>query len=102
MLDVTSTPVPIDPLIFTALDAIKPFADDFGRVYLQGDNLTTHKDEGDGAIYSVPGLSTEGVYQIEMLLKLKDVATTIDLSTYPSPCHFYGERLRGAIIGMRL
>lgn len=102
VLDVQSAPVPLNPLIFAALTAIKPFADDFGRVYLQGDDMRTHLDDGAGAGYTVPGLGAEGVYQIEMIARLEGVATSIDLSLYPAPCHFFGERLRGAIIGMRL
>ncbi|QFR59683.1 hypothetical protein P6F33_gp82 [Pseudomonas phage Quinobequin-P09] len=48
------------------------------------------------------GFPFEGVYQIEMLKLLKDVAQKIDFSAYPNPCLFYGDRLRGAIVGMRL
>lgn len=102
VLDVPNAPVPIDPLIFPALTAIKPFADEYGRVYLQGDELTTCTADGEGAGYIVPGLGAEGIYQIEMLTRLEGVATAWDLSLYPAPCHFVGERLRGAIIGMRL
>jgi hypothetical protein len=37
-----------------------------------------------------------------MLMLLKGKIKQADFTTYPSPCVFYGERMRGAIIGMRM
>lgn len=96
--------------LFEGCEALKPFADKMGRVYLQGDTMRTHTDPNEGASYlleeqTLDGIETlplEGIYQIEMLNLLKGVATSIDLSLYPSPCIFYGDRLRGAIVGMKL
>jgi len=36
-----------------------------------------------------------------MLNLLNGNANSIDWSAYPSPCMFFGDRLRGAIVGMR-
>jgi hypothetical protein len=64
--------------------------------------LRTHLDEMEGAGFAMDGFGFEGKYNIEMLNLLKGVATTIDWSGYPGPCMFFGNRIRGAIIGMRM
>jgi hypothetical protein len=37
-----------------------------------------------------------------MLKLLEGVATHADFTRYPNPTLFFGDRLRGAIIGMRM
>ena len=102
VLDKPSNPSDMDSRLFEGLEVIKPFADKLGRAFFHGEAVKTHIDEGEGASFDMVGFPFEGVYQIEMLKLLKDVAQKIDFSTYPSPCLFYGDRLRGAIVGMRL
>lgn len=102
VLDKPANPIPINERIFEGLDTIKPFADKMGRVFIQGDTLLTHLDGDAGASFEVTGLNCEGVYQIEMLKLLQGAANTADFSAYPAPCLFYGDKLRGAIIGMRV
>lgn len=102
VLDRESNATPIDPRIFEALATIKPFVDKMGRVFIDDGTLSTVQDStAEGASYDIPGLPFAGIYNIGMLNLLKDVVTHADFSAYPSPCLFYGERLRGAIIGMR-
>ena len=48
------------------------------------------------------GLNAQGIYQVDMLNCLKGSVTSMDWSLYPAPCLFFGESLRGAIIGMKL
>jgi DNA polymerase III sliding clamp (beta) subunit (PCNA family) len=101
VLDQPCTPQPVDSRIFEALEVIKPFADKLGRVLFQGGSMCTHEAEGEGASYAVDGLAVDGVYNIEMLELLQGVAVQVDFTTYPKPCLFFGENIRGAIIGMR-
>lgn len=101
ILDVPCSAEPIDERIYEALDTIKPFVDKLERVYIQGGNIATTLIEGEGASFDIPDFPHEGVYQLRILNLLKGVATSIDFTSYPKPCIFYGERLRGAIIGMR-
>ena len=102
VLDKESNPVEIDPEIFSGLETLKPFVDKLGRVIFKGDGtITTHKDEAEGASYEVPGFNSTGIYSLEMLMLLEDRVEMIDWSLYPKPCLFFGQRLRGAIIGMR-
>jgi DNA polymerase III sliding clamp (beta) subunit (PCNA family) len=93
-------PQPLDERIFEGLEVIKPFADKMGRVFLDKEAVKTHLEDGLGASYELPGFKAEGIYQIEMLNLLKGVAKQIDFSKYPDPCVFYGDRLRGVIVGM--
>ena len=101
VLSVKSNPLAVPDGLFAGLETIKPFADKMGRITFQDGYLRTSLIEGEGADYYVEGLHTDGSYYVEMLLLLKDAATSIDFSLHPKPALFFGERLRGAIIGMR-
>lgn len=100
VLDRPSNPLPIDPRLFTALQSVKPFTDKLGRIFFGDGMLSTHIEPNEGASYEVPELQHEGVYSFEMLGLLDGTVTKIDWTMYPGPCMFFGDRLRGAIIGM--
>lgn len=102
ILEGESNPQPIDERLFLGLEKIRKRADAMNRVFIKGGVLSTVEDDGEGAQYTVPGLQCEGAYAIPMLELLKGVATRIDFTTYPKPCLFYGQSLRGAIIGMKM
>lgn len=93
---------PIDPRLFLGLEKIRKRADAMNRVFIKEGVLSTVVEDGEGAQYTVPGLQCEGAYSIPMLELLSGVATSIDFTTYPRPCLFFGEKLRGAIIGMKM
>ncbi len=101
ILDVPVNANILDTEIFEALTVVKPFVDDMGRIYFTGSGITTSFSESDGAEYDIDGFTHNGVYQLEMLSLLKGRATSIDFTPYPKPAIFYGDRLRGAIIGIR-
>lgn len=101
ILDQPSNPQPLDARIFEGLDIIKPFADKLNRVLFRDGALCTHEQDGEGARYEIEGFSVPGVYNVGMLELLNGTAHTVDFSTYPKPCLFFGDRLRGAIVGMR-
>lgn len=102
VLDKPCTPVPMDERLFGALTKIKSFVDKNGRVLIGGGRVRTHDDDNIGATVEIPDLQWDGIFNIEMLKLLEGVVTTIDWSAYPAPCLFYGDRLRGAIVGMRM
>jgi DNA polymerase III sliding clamp (beta) subunit (PCNA family) len=101
VLDVPSNPVEFDERIFKGLQVIKPFADKIGRVLFQDGRMTTHDSADEGAAYETGTKLPDGIYAIEMLALLEGVATKADWSLYPKPAMFFGNRLRGAIVGMR-
>lgn len=92
---------PVPEGLFEALRVVKPFTDKLGRVVLSDGFVRTHDTEGEGAVFDLPAAQHASIFNLEMLELLEGVATSIDLTAYPRPCHFFGERLRGAIIGMR-
>jgi DNA polymerase III sliding clamp (beta) subunit (PCNA family) len=103
VLSVPSNPVSLPQGLFQALEDLAPFTDKMERVYLHPDGrVHTHLDEGEGAsvdLESVAGL--EGCYNHKHLASLDGVAHKIDLTTYPAPCMFFGDKIRGAIVGLR-
>lgn len=101
ILGVSNNVKPVPENLFEGLEYIKPFVNETSTVYFIDGQLRTHRDDGIGASYQVEGLPDEGVFRLEMLYKLKDAATQIDFGTYPAPMVFYGNQLRGVILGMR-
>lgn len=94
-------PTSIPEGLWEALVEIKPFVDEAGRARLSPGKVFTHVEDGTGASVEVPAITTEGCFHYDQLGRLRDVANSIDLSGYPGPCLFYGDNLRGAIIGIR-
>lgn len=101
VLNRESAPQPLNAELFDALKTVQPFVDKLGRIHFTPGRVQTSLEEGEGAGYDLPGFEHTGIYQIEMLKLLEGTAQAIDWSTYPNPCMFFGERLRGAIIGMK-
>lgn len=101
VLNQPSTPKPIPPELFVGLENIKPFTDKLGRVYMRGGALHTHDETDAGASHAVEGLEAEGIYNVDMLQLLDGSAEAVDFGLYPKPCMFYGDHLRGAIVGLR-
>lgn len=96
-----SVQMPLDRRLFDGLEAVKHFIDKFGSIYFNPEGIRTEAVEDEGACFDIPGFGVEGRYNAAMLALLAQSVTTIDWSTYPGPCLFLGDRLRGAIIGMR-
>ena len=100
----------LDTELFNCLEKIKPFAERDGRVYIESATARTHYNEADGASAMFRESKTVGVYNIDLLLQLKGMATDWDASRYnveddrglATPIIFYGENLRGVIVGFRL
>lgn len=101
LLDQPSQPRPLPEGFFEALAKIKGMSDGASRVYMTGGALHTHADHDEGAAYELD-LPCDGLYNVHMLGLLKGVVKTIDFSLYPGPALFFGDKLRGAIIGMRM
>ncbi|MBL4904263.1 MAG: hypothetical protein JKY62_16695 [Desulfocapsa sp.] len=95
-------PKPLAEGFFEALIDIAPFAEETSMVMFINGAICTHKDEGLGASAEVDGLPEEGAFNHKYLSKLEGLAEKIDLTLYPTPCIFYGDKLRGAIVGMKL
>lgn len=99
MLDQPCKPLPVDPSMFIGLSKLRAMADGASRVYMKDGALRTSLGEEEGASYELT-LPFEGCYNMQMLGLLDGVVTSMDMTLYPGPCLFFGEHLRGAIIGM--
>jgi hypothetical protein len=110
VLDRPSQPAPVPPDFFPDLARLAPYADASRRVFIQGDTLRTHVEDGLGATAVVEGLEERirGVYNLDLLRSLDGLVATIDFSLYPQPALFFGPVtdagypvLRGAVVGMK-
>lgn len=99
MLNKDSNPIPIDPEIFNGLSILKPFTNNMGAIYITPGMLSTSSDLTTSANYEIPSINFNGIFNVDMLSLLNNTATKIDWTT--SPCLFFGDLLRGAIVGMR-
>lgn len=107
MLAQPCNPLPADPALFVGLEKLRKMADGANRVYLKDGALRTSLDPDEGSSYELPIPEgavdrAEGLYNLQMLSLLDGVVTSLDLTLYPGPCLFFGDRIRGAIIGMRM
>jgi DNA polymerase III sliding clamp (beta) subunit (PCNA family) len=88
--------------LFESLEKLKSFTDSMGRcIFLNNRLVTSYYDDTNGAEVDIEGLKEGPIFNINMLNLVGTVATTIDFSTYPKPCLFYGDNIRGAIIGLK-
>lgn len=102
VLDAKCNAQPIPKELFEGLNTVIPFKNKLGQIFLKEDLMHTHDDITEGASFDFEWPYSDAIYSLEMLQLLEGVAKTADFSSYPAPCIFYGDRLRGAIIGMRL
>ena len=90
--------------VWNGVEQILPLADkETCAVYVSADCATTHEgDKGAAVSYGkVFRVDKPAILNIEQFHALRGVAKTIKLSTYPKPCPFFGDGIRGSIIGIR-
>ena len=104
VLNVASNPVPAPAGMVKALESLAPFTDKLERVFITADGKlqTSLTEDSEGASFELPTVTFQGCYNYKHLLTVLEVAKKIDFTQYPAPCLFYGDNIRGAIIGMRL
>lgn len=97
-----STPVVISAELFESVETLVPFVGEIPKIYFMPDGtITTDAVDGQGAVVEVAQFGAVGVYNIHQFLLLHNVAKTIDMTQYPAPCMFFGDNIRGALVGMR-
>lgn len=101
ILDRQANPSPIPDGLWDAAADLLPFVDELGRLFLTPGQVTTGHGDGAGAAIEVPGIQADGCFNAQQVMLLKGVAKTLDLTGYPGPCAFFGDQIRGALIGMR-
>lgn len=101
VFNMEATPSPIPEGFFAALETLRTFNDDLGRVYVHATRLSTASDEGEGAHVELDTGANAGIFILKQLQLLDGVATSIALDAYPKPCPFRGDKLRGVILGLQ-
>jgi len=102
VLDKESSPIAPPEGLFEAAEDLHPFVDELGRLFFTPGLISTGQVDGTGASVEIAGLTMEGCFNSEQLLALREMIKTIDFTMYPRPCMFFGEKLRGALVGMRI
>ena len=92
---------PVPAYFFDALSRLDAFVEKHGRLYFREGVVATSTDEGVGASMELPGFNAEGAYHLSQMRLLEPLATSIDFSRFPLPALFFGDNVRGAIVGMR-
>lgn len=102
ILDKESLQLPPPAGIWQAVEDLAPFVDDLGRLYLNAGSVSTGQTDGTGASVDIPELTASACFNFAQLRLLGASIETIDFSSYPKPCLFFGEGVRGAIVGMHI
>jgi len=96
-----ATPTEIREELFDLLEDLRPFTMETNAIYFRENAMMTFPEEGEGATVEVEGMGDHGVFNVNMLALLKNVAVQADFTRHPNPCPFYGHKVRGVILGMR-
>lgn len=94
---------PVSTEFWEALETVAPFTDNkFACVYLDGNTVSSHPaGDAQGAAVEVSDSNLIGIYSHKMISMLHPVAKVIDFSAYPGKVSWYGDSVRGLIMGMR-
>lgn len=91
---------PVAHGLFAAVEKLAPFIDGKSApLYFLDGRVATSLHEDDGASIDVEGLVGGPCFNLKQMQSVGEVAKTVDWSLYPGPCIFYGENLRGIILG---
>lgn len=101
--DTNIDPQPVPEEFFNAVEKLRPFTDSLNTLHLNDDGVISTADiEDTGAHLEItPCTALGGAYSADQLLRLRGVANSADWSFYPKPCPFFGDMLRGVLVGLR-
>lgn len=102
VLDRENNAKPFPEGFFDAVSRLDAFVEKTGRLHLRGGIVATSAHDGEGALVELDDFGGVGCHFLSQMAKLEKVATSIDFALWPSPCLFFGDMLRGAIVGMRV
>jgi DNA polymerase III sliding clamp (beta) subunit (PCNA family) len=94
-------PVELNVRLFDALRTIKPFANKLQQAFIGDGAIRTSLSDEEGATVEFPDMQHTGIYGVDMLQLLEGIAVKIDWTAYPRPCLWFGNKIRGAIVGQR-
>lgn len=97
-MDVQSYPVEAPAGLFEAVETVKAVTEN-NRVYFEGDRVQSHESDQVGAQYDVPGLVGGKCFDPALLMKAAPFVKTYDITTYPDRMLFFGDNVRGVVMG---
>lgn len=93
---------PVPEGFFEAVKRLDAFTTKENHLFFRGGVIATSATEGDGALMELDDFGGIGCHFLVHMIKLDGIATSIDFSTWPRPCLFFGDLCRGAIIGPQI
>lgn len=99
ILDVKCFPQPIPNGLFEGIAAVADFNEN-GWVTFADGKVQSHRSDQEGAQYDVPGLKPGLQFSGKLIGAISGFATTIDLTAVPNRAFFFGENIRGAVMGI--
>ena len=102
LLDKDCMPEKFPEGLFDAIEDLSPFVDELERIWMNAGIVKTSFDDESAASVELESIKHECCFNHKHFLSLKPIAETIDLSTHPMPCLFFGDKIRGAIVGMKI
>lgn len=86
---------------YLAIDSLKDMLGPSRYIFLKGDRICTSPNDEEGASIDIE-VPDGPVFHAEQLRSLQEIATRINFTTYPKPCYFVGDKLRGVIVGVQV
>lgn len=102
VLNVEHNAIPLPDGFFEAVRRLDAFTTKENHIFLRPGVVATSATEGDGALMQLDDFDGVGCHFLPQLIKLDGIIESIDFGAWPRPCLFFGDLLRGAIIGPRL
>lgn len=91
---------PVPDGFYTAIKHVSSFNEQ-GSVYFNGNSISSHATDDDGATYEIDGIPANQAYNGNFILLFENLATKFDFTTSADKCFFFGENVRGAIAAVR-
>lgn len=87
---------PVPKGFFQGVDTLAPFSD---AVFFGENDLHSHPNGTEGATFTVEGIAPGQIFANKYLKMIESLATRIDFTTYQNMLYFFGENIRGLILG---
>jgi hypothetical protein len=89
---------PVPDHFYEAVDAVSGFSEN-DSVYFRDRAFWSHSEAAVATSYEIEGLPTGPIFAGKYLKMLQGVAERIDFQTYPSMAYFFGDNVRGVVMG---
>lgn len=94
-------PIAVKEDFFKCVEILRPFCDKVGRIYISQNEISTDKDFSNGISMSIENNINICCFNVDMLLSLSPVVTSIDFRNYPKPCYIFGDNFKGLLVGIK-